>query len=309
MKKDYPKAAIIIPTYNRARLIMRTLQSALNQNYQNFEVIIVDDSRNDETEKMIKTLNDRRIKYIHNVTKGNLPKARNQGVRESSTSTKYVAFLDDDNELLPEFLNKSIAALESDTSLMGAAPMSDHRFDDGTKIGVRAELHGSWNTGLGNGSIFRKELFTRQSVWFDEKLSAYEDWDFGLRVMRSFKMKQLPDALQIYYHHYPFSPGSTLSNTPLPIESIDYLFNTYRSYYTELGSKGLAFFYFRLGTLYSRAGAFGKGRKFFIKAFSKNPKCIYVAYYVFWNFPWFARRFYSENVTYRLLKLRQKFIV
>ncbi len=307
MTKDYPRAAIVIPTYNRAGLIGRTLRSALRQNYPNFEVAIIDDGRDDETEKIVRKLKDSRITYVHNATRGNLPKARNQGVRTSSADTKYVAFLDDDNELLPEFLSKGVAPLEADGGLAGVVPMSDHRFDDGTRIGVRPEMCEKWDSGLGNGSLLRKELFTRDGVWFNEDLASHEDWDFGVRVHRSYAIGQLPDILQIYYHHYPVATGSTLSTTLIPLQSIEYLFDTYRDYYIGLGRKPLATFYFRLGMFYCRAGATKKGRAFFVKAFMQEHKLIYLAYYIFWLFPWFARNFHLENVLYWKCRLRDKF--
>jgi|GEM_PF-538494 len=303
--ENFPKVTIIIPTYNRAGLILRTLKSALRQNYKNFEVLIIDDSKDDRTENVVKELTDSHVRYIHNREKGNLPKARNQGVKESTEDTKYVLFLDDDNEILPDFLIKGVKILENNSEFVGVVPMSDHRFDDGTHIGVRAEIYEVWNSGLGNGSLLKKELFVRNGIWFNEDLLRSEEWEFGLRVFRSYKVKQMEDVLQIYYHHYPSGVGSTLSNAPLPIKSIEY-FDKYYEYYVGLGGKALATFFFWLGKLYCRAGETKKGRGFFLKAFMKDYKLIYIAYYAFWLFPVFAKTFHFENVLYKFCVLRDK---
>jgi len=60
-RRNLPKASIIIPTYNRPHLIIRAIKSVLNQTYQNFEIVVIDDSPNDKTEKVVKSFNDKRI--------------------------------------------------------------------------------------------------------------------------------------------------------------------------------------------------------------------------------------------------------
>ena len=304
--KNYPKVSIIIPTYNRPKLFKRAIQSVLKQTYKNFEVIVIDDSTNDETKKIVENFNDKRIRYIHNEKKTNLPKARNQGVRESSLESKYIVFLDDDNEFLPQFLEKSIEKLEKRPDLIGVVPSSEHLFDDGTKIGKSINVCESWNTGLGNGAVLRKTLFTEKNIWFDEKLIRSEEWDFGIRVLKNHKVESIPEVLQRYYHHYPFFKKSTLSTVPLSIESIDYLFKKHFSYYQSLGKKPLALFYYWIGKLYCRSGEIKKGRKFFLKSFLLQPRLIYLLYFLFWSFPKFAQNFYFENLLYRIKKIHEK---
>ena len=57
--------SVIIPTYNRAHTLPRSIESVLNQSYSNFELIIVDDGSTDETADVIKQYNDSRIRYFH----------------------------------------------------------------------------------------------------------------------------------------------------------------------------------------------------------------------------------------------------
>ena len=65
-----PTVSIVIPTYNRAHLLSRAIQSVLNQTYGDFELIIVDDGSTDETEKLVKSFNSRMIRYIrHRIIK------------------------------------------------------------------------------------------------------------------------------------------------------------------------------------------------------------------------------------------------
>jgi len=303
---NMPKVSVVVSTYNRPKFIGVAIKSVLSQTYQNFELVIIDDSPNEETEKIVKAFGNPQIKYIRNKIRTNLPSGRNQGVRESSPDSKYIAFLDDDNELLPLFLEKSIQVLEEKKELTGVIPEVRHLFDDGIKIGRSIEVKKCWNTGMGNGAVLRKKLFTKENIWFDEKLRSYEDWDFGIRVLKKYRVESIPKILQIYHHH-PVFKGSTLSTAPLSADTINYLFQKHISYYSLLGKKPLSVFYHWLGILYCRNGNIKNGKCFFSKSFLNYPRLIYALYYILWSFPKFAQRFYFENLLYKILKIKNKF--
>jgi len=299
-----PKVSVVIPTYNRPHLIRRAIQSVLNQTYQNFEIIVVDDSPNDETEKVVKSFNDKRIKYIHNKKKSNLPKARNQGVRESDPNSKYIAFLDDDDEWLPQFLEKTVEKLESHPELIGVCP--DHLVvhEDGTVLKKTRAIREKWNSLIGNGAVLRKLLFIKQNIWFDERLLRSEDLDFGIRVLKENKIGIIEKPLQIY--HYSTSINQRLASTSIPTQTIDYFFQKHINYYSKFGRKALSFFYFYIGKCYSRSGEIKKGKQYFLKAFRYSPKLIHLIYYLFWSFPKFARNFTLDSLLYKIAKAKKK---
>ena len=105
-----PKVSVIIPTYNRAHLIGRSIQSVLNQTYQDFEIIIVDDGSTDDTEDVIRNFNDSRIIYIRHKENKGPSAARNTGIKASKG--EFIAFQDSDDEWFPEKLDKQIEAFE-----------------------------------------------------------------------------------------------------------------------------------------------------------------------------------------------------
>ena len=102
------EVSVILPTFNRSHVLIRSIRSVLNQTYQNFELIIVDDGSTDNTEKLVNSLSDDRIKYTrHNKNKG-VAVARNTGIRLAGGH--FIALQDDDDEWYPEKLEKQIMA-------------------------------------------------------------------------------------------------------------------------------------------------------------------------------------------------------
>ena len=111
------KVSVIIPTYNRAKLIKRSILSVLNQTYQNFEIIVVDDGSADDTKSVVESFNNPKIRYIrHDINKGQSA-ARNTGIKNAKG--KYIAFQDSDDEWLPEKLEKQMSCFESPSSHSG----------------------------------------------------------------------------------------------------------------------------------------------------------------------------------------------
>src|SRR5262245_44117839 len=93
-----PKVSVIIPTHNRAELLRSAITSVLNQTFQDFEIIVIDDASKDHTREVIGHFNDARIKVIHNQVSKGAAGARNIGIM--NTNCEYIAFLDDDDEWL-----------------------------------------------------------------------------------------------------------------------------------------------------------------------------------------------------------------
>ena len=87
--------SVIIPTYNRAEKLVQSVVSVLNQDYDNFEVIVVDDAGDDDTEERIRKLEDNRVRYIRLDENGGPSKARNAGV--SAANGNIIAFHDSDD--------------------------------------------------------------------------------------------------------------------------------------------------------------------------------------------------------------------
>lgn len=103
--------SVIMPSYNTAEFIAESIQSVLAQTYENWELLIVDDSSPDNTDDVVKPyLADRRIKYLKNEKNSGAAVSRNRALREAKG--KWIAFLDSDDLWTPDKLEKQIGFME-----------------------------------------------------------------------------------------------------------------------------------------------------------------------------------------------------
>ena len=105
------KVTIAIPTYNRSELLKTSLQSALAQDYSDFQVLVLDNASTDDTEAVVRSQADSRITYIRNET--NIGIFRNWQRTVEVNSSPYLTILSDDDILLPNFIRESVLALDN----------------------------------------------------------------------------------------------------------------------------------------------------------------------------------------------------
>lgn len=107
---DYPLVSVIVPTFNGERYIRETLASILNQDYENLEVLVVDDGSRDNTQKIVSSIADQRVRLCRHLRNRGIAAARNNGLRRAKG--KYVCFFDHDDIMLPEAIRKRAEFLE-----------------------------------------------------------------------------------------------------------------------------------------------------------------------------------------------------
>lgn len=105
-----PKVSVIIPTWNRAGFITRAIESVLVQTEQSLEVLVCDDGSTDNTHQIVAAINDSRVKWIEGPRGGRPAIPRNRGI--AASKGEWLAFLDSDDEWLPDKLAKQLDTAE-----------------------------------------------------------------------------------------------------------------------------------------------------------------------------------------------------
>jgi glycosyltransferase involved in cell wall biosynthesis len=185
--------SIIIPTYNRASFINRTIKSALDQSYPHFEIIVVDDGSTDDTEQMIKNIASDRVLYYK---KNNAERAaaRNYGVRHSTGA--YVTFLDSDDLLYEHYLSnaaESIRHFQNPPFLHLGYEITDTNLQSKTKVDslvtddIRMFIKGNPLSCM--GIFLRKDIAVAYPFNEDRELSGSEDWELWIRIAANAGIK------------------------------------------------------------------------------------------------------------------------
>lgn len=134
VERENGLVSIIMPSYNTAPFIKKTIQSVLNQTYANWELIIVDDCSTDNTDEILETIKDPRIRYFKNEKNSGAAVSRNKALREASG--QWIAYLDSDDLWMPEKLEKQIRFMV-DNGYAFSYTNYEEIDVDGNKTGVR----------------------------------------------------------------------------------------------------------------------------------------------------------------------------
>lgn len=203
-----PEVSVIIPTHNRAAMLLRAVRSVLEQTYQDFELIIVDDGSTDNTEENIRQISDLRIAYIKLEEKsGSSARPRNIGI--SRAKGKYIALLDSDDEWMPDLLQRLVQKMETagkgvEVVYCGLIVLSSEgKVTDVLHPRLRGKL---WPQMLADcagsisASLIHRQCFDKAGL-FDEG-NIIPHWDMWIRLARDFGFDYIPEALALYHCHH-----------------------------------------------------------------------------------------------------------
>lgn len=199
--------SVVIPTYNRAELLLRSIKSIQDQTYMNWELIVVDDGSTDGTEQIISNLDDSRIRYMRNEENIGAAASRNRGV--SLAKNDYIAFQDSDDVWRCDKLQRQMEYLcENKEFDMVYCSFLKH-YNDGREtvvpnkqVGAReGNMHTTLliNNVIGTPTILMKKDAFLECGGFDTELRAIEDWDLAVRVSESSQIGFLPEILVDVY--------------------------------------------------------------------------------------------------------------
>lgn len=283
-----PKVSVIIPAYNCEQFIGETLDSVLNQNYQDFELIVVDDGSRDGTANAISRYKGR-LTYIRKKNEGTSA-ARNTGI--AAAQGEYVAFIDHDDTWLPEKLQEQVTLLNHNKEIhlvFSDAYVIDEKGRRNRSLFEICPPH--------SGMVFKellkdnfipvitamvkKEVFKEIGL-FNPEYRIAEDWDFFLRVSERYPLAFINRPLAEYRIH----SGSFSRHRDLILGEAITILNKYTGLVDKATVRIVEMrkrkFQFELGMVYLQEGPRSRARDYFLAKAKEEPFgfCFYLGLFV-----------------------------
>jgi len=185
-----PLVSVIIPTFNRAALIRRAIESVLRQTYATFEILVADDASTDNTSSVVSAVGDSRIRYLKSEINAGASAARNRGL--AAAKGEFVAFLDSDDVWMPDKLELQMAAMAQCSDPAAVVCYTQLVVDSGsaqtlmpTRAKRRTEPVGDYvlgHEGLIHTSSLLLSRQLAETTPFPVGQKKHEDWDVFLRL-------------------------------------------------------------------------------------------------------------------------------
>lgn len=272
--KEKSTVSVIIPTHDRAHLIGPAIKSVLNQTYWDLEIVVVDDGSSDNTEEVVRSLKDERIRYIRHEKNKGATAARNTGIK--AAKGEYIAFQDSDDEWLPEKLEKQMKVFENVPLKVGVVYSGFLRIVNGKKEYIPyswvIKKEGDIHKELLKGSfittpsiVVRKKCFEKAGM-FDECLPRLQDWELVLRLSKYYDFKFIKEPLLIS----PFTPDSLSSSEAARIKALKLILEKQLNDFAE-DKKSLLKYYFGIGVHLCLNNKIAEGESYIAKALEINP--------------------------------------
>jgi glycosyltransferase involved in cell wall biosynthesis len=234
---EHPLVTIVMPTFNRAHLLSRAINSVLNQSYTNWELIVVDDCSTDDTEQVVRKYYDDRIIFVRNNANLGGSGSRNVGLRMARG--KLISFLDSDDEYLPNKIQRQAELFNnSDISNLGIITCGRHDVRD-SKIyftwiptyrgNVIFQLLSKKRVGAGTPFLMIKREVLEAGIEFDPLMPAGQDWDFVVRVCQLFNMDYVAEPLVLVHHH----DGERIYNHHSALAALDKQYEKFKDKLTQ----------------------------------------------------------------------------
>jgi glycosyltransferase involved in cell wall biosynthesis len=217
-ERDGPLVSVIVPTYNRASLIAPAVRSILVQSFTDLEVLVIDDASTDETDRIVRAIDDDRVSYHRRCTNGGQAAARNDGLRKARG--EFLGFLDSDDRWAPGKLERFMSIMRAAPPEVGCVYSDMRRLRaDGSAGYFRSPTiarGGRINpdTGWYQTSMLATQATMIPRRWldavgpFDEALRFYEDLELLMRLAVVADFVHIREPLTDYVE----TPDSVITN-------------------------------------------------------------------------------------------------
>ncbi|WP_115865084.1 glycosyltransferase family 2 protein [Halorussus litoreus] len=202
-----PDVSVIVPTYERADVLPRALDSALGQSFSDLEVVVVDDGSTDGTAEIVAKYRNRddRVRSLAHEENRGLAAARNTGI-EAATG-EYVTFLDSDDELHPDLVAETMAVLADRPTDCAGAFVAYEVMREGSRAAVHdaeglvrsVESFDGRQVRMGGTTLRARALDDLGG--FDETFPYGEEYDLWIRLVADHYLVGIDEPLYRYYKH------------------------------------------------------------------------------------------------------------
>jgi len=206
-----PRVSVIIPSFNHEKYIVETIRSVLDQTFQDFEIIIVDDASTDNTVSEIKKFNDKRIKLSILEKNHGASYAANKCIRKSRG--EYIALLSSDDIFIPTKLEKQVNFLDQHSKIAAVFSYAQIIDEYGKDFSDRSQFYSTifnqsnrnrfqWlNYFFHNGNcLCHPSLMMRKKIYetigfYDDRLAQIPDLDYWIRLCLKYEIHIIPENL------------------------------------------------------------------------------------------------------------------
>jgi glycosyltransferase involved in cell wall biosynthesis len=224
--------SVLMPVFNTDKYVHQSIQSILNQSFEDFEFIIINDGSTDDSLKIIQSFQDKRIRIIQNEKNLGLIKTLNKGI--DLAKGKYIARIDADDIAHPERLAKQFDFLEKNPNYALVGTQAKFIFGDklsNSKFKMETESDLLVTLSLFNSPFIHPSVMIRTAIlkefYYDEDFTTAEDYELWTRILRKYPCANLDESLLSYRLHD--NNISTLQNNK-QLESVKRIYRSNLEY-------------------------------------------------------------------------------
>lgn len=226
-----PKVSVIMAVHNGEKYLIEAIESIVNQEFSDFEFIIINDGSNDQTNNIINSYNDRRIVYLIEKTNIGQTKALNKGIMISQG--RFIARMDADDISLPKRLSRQVGFLEKNKDVSVVGSWHQEIDENGRRIrnrklptdpvSIKAGLITSspmnWYCISHPTVMFRREAVVNSGL-YNERYFISQDYELWIRISKKYLLANIPEILLKFRTHKDSLTRSKIRLSRLEVEDI-----------------------------------------------------------------------------------------
>lgn len=271
LPKNMTTVSVVVPTYNRANVLPRAIESVRSQTFNDLELIIVDDGSTDNTAEVIENTDESWIRFHQFDNNRGANAARNKGIELAEGN--YISFLDSDDELHPKHIEVVLDVFDQYDSkqVLGVyTARENHRGGEPVKVSspgnrlitqsdvVSGDIAGGFTCATFDATVFDNIGF------LDEELPALQDLDLFIRILNNYQIAGVSDVLATCH----LGDGRISSDVTRKLAAQEHILEKHGEALTDAGIARL-YYYTAFG--FAQDGDFNSARSYFKRAIQITP--------------------------------------